>query len=210
MRKQMGKLICRLILGVTLLIPAIADVRANDPQPQERIEVIGVRADERYGAGGGGGGRYRGPQQESNAAEPGGSLEGEELAANRFQPGCSREANLMKAVESAAHAGEPMDSIPKSWSQMVQMGVSLFEDIRDQLSGGVKDQDYQSPDWRKMKVIFEGFEYSSTANAQAGINGIYFIIEIHYWINQASKDVQQLKLKNTKEQGCAGQITSVT
>jgi hypothetical protein len=44
--------------------------------------VIGVRADERYGAGGGGGGRYRGPQQESNAAEPGGSLEGEEVAAN--------------------------------------------------------------------------------------------------------------------------------
>jgi hypothetical protein len=116
----------------------------------------------------------------------------------------------MNATKSSAQEGNPMNvTKPGSLPQALQMIRSTVEDFTDQLSGGVKDSNYQDPSWHKMKVIFEGNDYPTAAAAQSRTGGFYFLIEIHYWWNDRTFQVDQLKLETNKEQGCAGQITSV-
>jgi hypothetical protein len=49
---------------------------------------------------------------------------------------------------------------------------------------------------------------NSTEETAAGI-GTPFLIEVHYWWNNKTFQVEQAKFKNTKNQGCVGQITTV-
>lgn len=136
----------------------------------------------------------------------------QQLAANRFNAGCQREDMVRNALVAAAQAGTPTETTtPGNIAQLLQATSSLLEDLftgEFSLSGGTKDPKYQSPNWHKYKVIVQGKHYTSAENAAAGI-GDQFIIEVHYWWNDQSRQVEQAKFKNTKEQGCVGQITSV-
>lgn len=121
----------------------------------------------------------------------------------------------MEAVRSAAERGEnPGKGVSESLASRISEGVLssllrfISRDITAFLSGGVKDEDYQGAEWSKVSVVVQGNDYMGMAAAEAGV-GVPFLIEVHYWYNQNTKAVQQMKLKNTKEQGCAGEITSV-
>jgi hypothetical protein len=133
----------------------------------------------------------------------------QQYAANRLNAGCQREDMVRNAIVAAAQSGTPIEStVPQTMAQLVQATRSAIEDFTASLSGGVLDPKYRDPSWRKYKVIIEGMHYSSAENAAAGI-GNPFIIEVHYWWNNQSRQVDQAKFKNTKEQGCVGQITAV-
>jgi hypothetical protein len=161
-----------------------------------------------FGGSGEPGGGYGSGSGEGGAG--GGGSEPVEVAANRFNPGCQREDMVRNAIVAAAQSGTPVEStVPGTMAQLVQATRSAIEDFTTGISGGVQDPKYKDdPSWRKYKVIVEGKHYSSAEAAAAGI-GTPFIIEVHYWWNNLSRQVEQAKFKNTKEQGCVGQITAV-
>lgn len=116
---------------------------------------------------------------------------------------------MMKAVEAAAKNGDPIEStVPKTFLQYDRYLWSAAEDFTDKISGGISDPLYQDPNWRKIKVIIQGVHYPTLADKMTLSNGLDWIIEVHFWQNKTTKQVEQVKLKNTKAEGCRGEETA--
>lgn len=151
---------------------------------------------------------YAGPEADNPYAEQ--PAEDEPIVEARVRPRCDRELKFKQAVIDAASRGEPLSS-PQSAAQLLRLMAytewflpMAARDLTDLLSGGVKDSEYQNPEWRKMEYVFWGTQYADAASAAARVGGVQFMISIHYWWNSRTFAVEQAKFKNPVESGCAG------
>lgn len=134
------------------------------------------------------------------------------VAANRYTTGCTREELVKKAVENAARTNSNLKStVPTTISQMFQTIPSqVIQEVVDitqnlLMYGGIRDPRYQDTTiWEKLAIIVQGVDYASPAQAAIQSGGVSWYIEVHMWRNKSTLDVQDTKLKNTPEQGCAG------